>query len=740
MKYNMKKLITIPLSLAALSGLAYVMTPQPEAPFTGHGNPTTLSSVYDRWKASYESRGGAEVLRIGLAYSKALSHELTGATGQAALNLFDGQFQVAVNGLSPQDNYDVWLLDNHTEKAEGKMVRIGALSAIGEQRVLNTKLDRDQLASFTMDAIAVAKAGDTPEKGGILFGSPDLLKRIYYNDRFFPVASIGAASGIQTSQATVPFEFLLPKVAQAAKVVSGRAASSTPEQFAALIAEGERLFTTETFGGNGRTCSTCHRPDNNHTIDPVYIANLPQNDPLFVAENKPELAGLENSKLLRQFALFVANVDGFNNPPVLRSSSHLLGIANTLTFEKLSNPGPNPLDPGKNFSSGEFAQDTTYVDAHITNGIEPHAIGWSGDGAPDGGTLRDFAKGAIKQHLPKTLARAEGADFILPTEDQLDALEAYMLSLGRSSEIDLTKMSFKSPVVQKGFTLFNVKNNVGQTTDASGIVNGGTPILGISANCNGCHSNAGAISSSTGGNPTRDTGVERMRDQLHRVADPTIAYDGGFGQTLQSDCGPNFDQTCYSDGSTVPASPKTPVGLRPAGHQGLNRFNTPSLIEAADTGPFFHNNSVTTLEEAVAFYNTEAFNNSPGAFTSKGLNRQVKLDSSQVIAVALFLRSINVLENIRSSNQLDQEAIGLSGNNSKETIKLALADTTDAIEVLQQAVINPYPEALKKLQQALEYENSAVRGFSFAKQRQKLLQKAVVLKNQARDLIVTVAP
>lgn len=740
MKYNMKKLITIPLSLAALSGLAYVMTPQPEAPFTGHGNPDTLSSVYERWKTSYESRGGAEVLRIGLAYSKALSHELTEASGLAALNLFDGQFQVAVNGLSPQDNYDVWLLDNHTNKTDNKAVRIGALSAIGEQRVLNTSLNRDQLASFTMDAVAVAKAGETPEKSGILFGSPDLLKRIYYNDRFFPVASIGAASGIKPSQATAPFEFLLPKVAQAAKVVSARAATSTPEQFAELIAEGERLFTTKTFGGNGRTCSTCHRPDNNHTIDPAYIAKLPENDPLFVAENKPELAGLENSTLLRQFGLFVANVDGFDKPPVLRSSSHLLGIANTLTFEKLSNPGKNPLD-GKPFSGGEFAQDTNYVNAHITNGIEPHAIGWSGDGAPDGGTLRDFAKGAIKQHLPKTLTRAEGADFIFPTEDQLDALEAYMLSLGRSSEIDLTKMSFKSPVVQKGFTLFNVKNNVGQTTDpATGIVNGGTPILGISANCNGCHSNAGAISSSTGGNPTRDTGVERMRDQLHRVADPTIAYDGGFGQTLQSDCGPNFDQTCYSDGSVLSTPPKTPAGLRPVGHERLNRFNTPSLIEAADTGPFFHNNSVTTLEEAVAFYNTDAFNNSPGAFTSKGLNRQVKLDSSQVIAVALFLRSINVLENIRSSNQLDQEAIGLSGKNSKETIKLALADTTDAIEVLQQAVINPYPEALKKLQQAWEYENSVARGFSFEKQREKLLQKAVLLKNQARDLIVTVTP
>ncbi len=731
MKYNPKKRIIIPLSLAALSGLGFVIQPQPELPFTGHGNQETLSSVYDRWKSSYENRGGAEVLSIGLNYSKALSRELTGATGQAALNLIDGHFQVAVNGLAPKDSYEVWLLDNHTDKPENKAVQIGALSTIGKKRVLSTHLNREQLASFTLDAVAVAKAGQTPESGGLLFGTPGLLQRIYYNDRFIPVASIGSASRTHISAPVAPFEFLLPKMAQAAKVDSPFANDAN---FAALIAEGEQLFTKETFGGNGRTCSTCHRPDNNHTIDPAYIANLPQNDPLFVAENNSQLAGLENSALLRQFALFIANVDGFDRPPLMRSSSHLLGIANTLTFEKVVNPGTNPLT-GLPFSKGEFTQDENYVnDLTAQFGAAPHAIGWSGDGAPDGGAVRDFAKGAIIQHLPKRLNRVAGTDFILPTEHQLDALEAYMLSLGRSTDVDLTKLSFKSPLVQNGLMLFNTKENPGQV-----VVNGaitGTPIFGTTGNCNGCHSNAGAISSSTGGNPSRDTGVERMRDQLHHLADPNVAYDGGFGQIEQTDCGPGFNKTCYSDGSVVPS--KNPVGLRPDANNRLNRFNTPSLIEAADTGPFFHNNSVTTLEETVAFYSSDAFNNSPGAFTSSGINRQGKLDSSQVIAVALFLRSVNVLENIRSSNQLDQEAISLNGNASKETIKLALADTTDAIEVLQQAVINPYPAALKKLQQALEYENLAVRGFNFAGQRKTLLQKAISLKTQARDSMVTV--
>src|SRR5687767_15514382 len=53
---------------------------------------------------------------------------------------------------------------------------------------------------------------------------------------------------------------------------------------AAEMSEGQRLFDHETFGGNGRTCRTCHSGDDG-TIDPVEVAKrLARNplDPLFV--------------------------------------------------------------------------------------------------------------------------------------------------------------------------------------------------------------------------------------------------------------------------------------------------------------------------------------------------------------------------------------------------------------------------------------------------------------------------
>ena len=42
-----------------------------------------------------------------------------------------------------------------------------------------------------------------------------------------------------------------------------------------LITEGRNAFFNGTFNGNGRTCGSCHREENNLTIDPEFIATLP---------------------------------------------------------------------------------------------------------------------------------------------------------------------------------------------------------------------------------------------------------------------------------------------------------------------------------------------------------------------------------------------------------------------------------------------------------------------------------
>ena len=66
------------------------------------------------------------------------------------------------------------------------------------------------------------------------------------------------------------------------------------------------------------------------TIDQEFIATLPPNDPLFVAEFNPNLAvGFEQPALMRKVALILENVDGFNRPGVMRGVPHTLALLQT---------------------------------------------------------------------------------------------------------------------------------------------------------------------------------------------------------------------------------------------------------------------------------------------------------------------------------------------------------------------------------------------------------------------------
>src|SRR6266850_579703 len=194
---------------------------------------------------------------------------------------------------------------------------------------------------------------------------------------------------------------------------------------AALVAKGRVLFFTETFNGNGRTCGSCHREENNFTIDPVFIATLPKNDALFVAEFNPALKqNFENPRLMREFGVILENLDGFGdlaNRFTMRGVPHVLALRNSVA----SPQGPR--------------------------------TGWSGDGAPADGSLRAFATGAV-------------IDFRLPTDAELDALEAFQLSLGRQSDLQLS-LPLKGTVAKRGQEIF-LNDGLGK--------------------CNICHRNAGA--------------------------------------------------------------------------------------------------------------------------------------------------------------------------------------------------------------------------------------------------------
>ncbi len=418
----------------------------------------------------------------------------------------------------------------------------------------------------------------------------------------------------------------------------------------ALIAKGREIFFNEKFNGNGRTCSTCHREERNFTIDPAFIATLPADDPLFVAEFNPALKeNFEKPRLMREFGLILENLDGFDD---LEHKFVLRGVPHVL------------------------AQRTS------VNSPQGPRTGWSGDGAPGDGSLRSFATGAVIQHFTKTLNRVAGVDFRLPTDEELDALEAFMLSLGRQQDLTLP-LPLKGTVAKRGQEIF-LDTSLGK--------------------CNLCHVNAGATANFGNvnlGNANFNTGIEDLPDQPARLTDERVPRDDGFG---------------------------TP---------GDGTFNIPPLVEAADTGPFFHNNAIETIEGAVAFYDGESFNDSPAGRALANLDPEgssIELDGTQIVAVAAFLRVINALENIRESIVL-LEAGARTGffqrQQARELLRRAIHETDDSIRVLTGGGL--HPQAVAHLEEARRLIQRAERSFFVLR---RIIEQAIVEQKKARSELV----
>jgi len=674
-----------------------------------------LLADYKVWEAKYVENGGDRNVVMSLGYFKGLSTEKMNASGQVTLNLLDGTVSVQAEGLSRGEAWDFWLIDNGPGSsvipdAQDAMVRVGSLKHQGKLATLEANLGSEAFKDFDPDLYVITRADKNPAEERILVGTTTLFNRLYRSgqrghfgeladmDLPRPASPEPAKDGVWTSVV----ESIIPTAHAELGTIpdgggGGEGGSLTPLDI--LINQGRTLFFNEQFNGNGRTCGTCHREDENLTISPEFIATLPANDALFVAEFTPALNQtacpggtpcFENPVLMRKFGLILENLDGFGD---LQNRFVMRGVPHTLALLQ------NTLSP---------APDGTTTPPN-------ERTGWSGDGAPVGtftlsngavhqaqGLLRDFPIGAVTQHFTKTLLRRNNIDFRLPTNAELDAMNAFMRSTGRRADLILAgpgALSLKGEVPREGQRIFN--NGGAGFVGSRGIPNGTANGAG---KCFFCHFSAGASDFFFADqNANFNTNVEQLPSQPADLVIPAQKNpaDGGFGQ-----------------------------GTPPAGVFGIGdgTFNTPVLVEAADTGPFFHNSSILTIEEAVNFYNSSQFNNAPGFGAQIG---GIRLEATEVAAVAAFLRVINALENIRSAIEIETRARNAKFlNDSVDLLKLSISELQDAVDVLDGGGL--HPEAQQKLRQAIQLDQQALTTNSRSA-RQALIDQALALKNSARS-------
>jgi hypothetical protein len=250
---------------------------------------------------------------------------------------------------------------------------------------------------------------------------------------------------------------------------------------------------------------------------------------------------------------------------------------------------------------------------------------------------------------------------------------------------------FRSPLAEAGKRLFN-------DTDTSD---------GSAGKCARCHNDAGATALSSGTNDNFNTGVENLAEQ------PAAAIVAEVGD-------PNLADDPPDDG---------------LGSPGDGTFNTASLVEAADTPPFFHDNSVATLEQAVDFYNGTTFADSPsGRFLASASSGEangiaIRLEPDEVVAVAAFLRVLNALENVRSASKAVRSAA--RSRDAGDALEVASADVADAAEVLGAA--NLHADAVRDLRAA---ETLLLRAVERPRARHLALGAALFRLESARRRLV----
>ncbi len=550
-----------------------------------------LADAYTLFKSDFQARFAFDQnYPIAYGYHPGLSTEKLVTAGQTAqgrarITFADRHVRATLDDIPSGQGFDLWFVKNvpgagRTVRPEtgDRLLKVGSFT--GTTPFGGKSLDVVLPAGpngvdFDLDLVVVTRAGQSPTTSRILVGARTLLEKRFFRER----------NG------------------QSPDAVSG-ALSNEVETNDPLVQRGAFLFANETFAGNGRTCTTCHRLEHNLTIDPAFIATLPPSDPLFLAETNPNLSFLENPQLLRSRALITEHVDGFDKPAVFRSVQHTLALSATQGIENANTGFPA--------SSPE------------------HRLGWGGDGAPGRGTLNEFAFGAIVQHFTKDARRRVGTDFRIPTQEELDAIEAFQLFSGRQKLVDGRALQLRESRAETGRTLFLSGQSGGK--------------------CTNCHLDLG----STEGNPPLD--INFVVAQGVRGLTPELPLDDGFKS-------PN---------------PAQPFIL------GDGSFNVPPLIEAADTMGAFHNNAATDLETAISFYASDTFRATP-----VGGATDIHLTDTEIQNIGAFLRVLNAAENVRAIRKRAQFVHDFRGTGNTALLALAINDCQDALNDLTPKGLNP---------------------------------------------------
>jgi hypothetical protein len=416
---------------------------------------------------------------------------------------------------------------------------------------------------------------------------------------------------------------------------------------ATLAQKGEQLFNKETFGGNGRTCASCHVSSIGLGLTPGNIqsrfATLSSTfDPLFLGETSMNLNTLivtdptsTGNRGKRDFEGIITGSGG--------------GTAKVLTKQ--------------------IAQGSTTIRYLVYGGLSPALAGTISDALGNSATFISIT--------PGNLACAAGGSATAACTNQLEHPQRMRTSVDTTNfpqgrglileNIDgFTNPHSSNHVFRKSPSLDNAKRTA--PFGLSGLVGGAATLGTFSADAVRQHfpRTINRVEGVDFRLPTTDerAAMDAFQQSRNVPADENFSLDrfattaaqvagrtAFFGTAKCSKCHSGL-VLADTDGS-IPGKPgnanfntgvvfmpiNTGGDVLPMEAGGARLFNTPSLFNVRNHAPFFHNGSAATIRQAVEFYSSGPFQGSPAATEIGGLTFTNSAEIDNIIA---FLEGLAV--------------------------------------------------------------------------------------------------
>lgn len=347
------------------------------------------------------------------------------------------------------------------------------------------------------------------------------------------------------------------------------------------LSEGKKLFDSETFGGNGRTCRTCHSKTTG-TVSPgdaQLLFKTHPNDPLFVGDGSDDGQGNGTSRI-QTHATILLHISLASNIRLMAdpTATHVTvarGIPTTL-----NTPATDPV----------LMQD----------GRQPD--------------LQSQALGAITDHAQAT---------IFPTAADLERIKAF----------ELTNEFFSSPEVMMfarngtplDLPVGNTESEKRGRAFFEDVVDFVNPKHGL---CAGCH--AGPMLNGTNlfsqilfGIPLGTRFQNVLVSELNTIGNPVRTFVFNAGKS---------NQRVLSSPDPGRALITGVTDVEDTTFSNWNAFKIPQLRGVRETGPYFHDNSANTLEDVMGHY-TKFF-----AIVSGGNLILTLQDQADIVAFMKLLR------------------------------------------------------------------------------------------------------